>query len=285
MPFDEEFVTYVWFDALVNYFSVPNSHVDQSIWPADIHVIGKDILNFHAVYWPIILKVLNAPLPKTLLVHGWWLDGNSDKISKSYGNVVDPIQIINEYGVDAFRYHSIRELAIGPDGNWADDVFRFRYNAELVNDFGNLINRVLTMLNKYRFGVVPSISNVSVVAFTADTVVRETGILLKENNLQGALVSIWKLVDRANVYIERTQPFQLAKDPVYSDRLDEILYNLVEVCRLLAVLVWPFIPGTAEKIYNQLNLKESPSDWKYAEWGTIKSGHRIGTPAILFPRK
>ncbi len=302
LPFDPAFVTYVWFDALVNYFSVPAAlgdpgaldplgasgpaisapHPGLSLWPADVHVIGKDILKFHAVYWPIMLKALGAPLPKTLLVHGWWQKDGA-KLSKSTGNVVDPVAVIAEWGLDAFRYYVVRELGIGPDGNWTDDGFKARYNAELANGLGNLLNRALNMLNKYRGGVVPTASDE--LAAEVVVAVQATGDHLRANDLQGALVSIWTLVNRANLYVEQTKPFSLAKDPAQAARLDEVLYNLVEACRVLAVLLWPFIPGTSEKIFAQLDLTGSPSSWKLTTWGGLQPGHRIGAPLPLFPRK
>ena len=317
LPFDPAFVTYVWFDALVNYFSVPaslgdpaaaavlglgsgvsglgaevagNSELETrnsslaplSLWPADIHLIGKDILKFHAVYWPIMLKALGAPLPKTLLVHGWWQKDGA-KLSKTTGNVVDPIAIIDEWGLDAFRFYVVRELGIGPDGNWTDEGFKGRYNAELANGLGNLLNRSISMLNKYRGGVVPTRSD----ELKSEAVVALKAIegKLAGYDLQGALVEIWKEVNRANQYIEQTRPFSLAKDPAQVARLDEVLYNLVEICRILAVLLWPFIPATAEKIFAQLNVAGSPADWKLTAWGGLTAGHKIGAPIPLFPRK
>src|SRR5215472_2099000 len=158
IPFDTNFVTYVWFDALVNYTSIAFAHPELELWPADIHVIGKDIVKFHAVYWPIMLKAMGLPLPKTILTHGWW-QKNGERMSKSTGNVVDPVAIINEWGVDAFRFYVLRELDIGPDGNWTDAGFRARYQAELANGLGNLVNRSLSMLKRYRNGIVPPSSN------------------------------------------------------------------------------------------------------------------------------
>jgi methionyl-tRNA synthetase len=295
LPFDANFVTYVWFDALVNYISIPAAHGDKSffsqsstldsqlsLWPADVHVIGKDILKFHAVYWPIMLKAMNLPLPKQILVHGWWQKDGA-KISKSTGNVVDPIAVIDEWGLDAFRFYVLRELDIGPDGNWTDAGFRARYSAELANGLGNLVNRSLSMLKRYRNGIVPAKSD-ELAAFTAKAA-DETCALLKQNQLQGALQSIWTLVNRANKYVDETAPFKLAKDPAQSQRLDEVLYNLAETCRVLAVLLWPFLPGTTTKIYAQLGLTESPDKFSEATWGKLKSGHTIGEPAPLFPRK
>jgi methionyl-tRNA synthetase len=299
LPFDPNFVTYVWFDALSNYLSVPAAAGDAgvpadlrlasarpasqpAVWPADIHVIGKDILKFHAVYWPIMLRAMGAPLPKQVLVHGWW-QKDGQRMSKSTGNVVDPIAVIQEWGLDAFRFYLLRELDIGPDGNWTDSGFRARYSAELANGLGNLVNRSLTMLKRYRNGVVPRPS--SELAAEAGKVVAQTRALLDQNQLQGALLAIWSLVARANQYVDHTAPFKLSKDPAQAGRLDEVLYNLAEVCRILAVLLWPFLPGTASKMYSQLALAGEPSQFSASAWGGLTPGHTIGAPAPLFPRK
>jgi methionyl-tRNA synthetase len=301
LPFDPAYVTYVWFDALANYITIPASQGDPgvpagllgnssgsssgaplSLWPADIHIIGKDILKFHAVYWPIMLKAMGAPLPKQVLVHGWW-QKDGQKMSKSTGNVVDPVSVIDEWGVDAFRFYVLRELDIGPDGNWTDAGFKARYSAELANGLGNLVNRSLSMLKRYRDGVVPTPS--TELAADADKVISQTRSLLAQNELQGALQSIWSLVNRANQYVDQTAPFRLAKDPAQAARLDEVLYNLAEVCRILAVLLWPFLPGTASKIYAQLGLDGAPDKFSAARWGGLVSGLAIGAPAPLFPRK
>jgi methionyl-tRNA synthetase len=314
LPFDREFVTYVWFDALVNYISIAAAHGDKTVlagagragspptaeapnanerrarsdapylalWPADIHVIGKDIVKFHAVFWPIMLKAMGLPLPKQILVHGWWQKEGA-KISKSTGNIVDPVAVIDEWGLDAFRFYVLRELDIGPDGNWTDAGFRSRYQAELANGLGNLVNRSLSMLKRYRNGVVPAKHDE--LAAAAAKAADETRALLKQNQLQAALQSIWSLVTRANQYVDQTAPFKLAKDPAQAKRLDEVLYNLAETCRVLAVLLRPFLPGTATKIYAQLALNEAPDKLDAAIWGGLPAGHSIGEPAPLFPRK
>jgi methionyl-tRNA synthetase len=282
LPFDKDFVTYVWFDALVNYASIAFAHPELELWPADIHVIGKDIVKFHAVYWPIMLKAMNLPLPKQILVHGWW-QKDGQRISKSTGNVVDPIAVIDEWGLDAFRFYVLRELDIGPDGNWTDSGFKARYQAELANGLGNLVNRSLSMLKRYRQGIVPAPHNE--LAATAAKAADETRALLKQSQLQAALQSIWGLVSRANQYVDQTKPFTLAKDPAQAKRLDEVLYNLTETCRVLAVLLWPFLPGTSAKIYAQLGLTGAPDKLDTAAWGALQSGHQIGEPAPLFPRK
>ena len=313
IPFDPAYVTYVWFDALVNYISVPAAlgdagvglgsgvsglgteaslcppqtpdarpHPPLSLWPADAHVIGKDIIKFHAVYWPIMLKAMGLPLPKQLLVHGWWQKDGA-KMSKSTGNVVDPVAVIDDWGLDAFRYYVVRELDIGPDGNWTDATFAARYGAELANGLGNLVNRSLSMLKRYRNGVVPARHDE--LAAEANQFAQAAVAALRESHLQTALVETWKLVTRANQYVDQTAPFKLAKDPAQSARLDEVLYNLVETCRVLAVLLHPFIPGTAAKIYSQLNLSGAPDKLALAAWGGLTPGHNIGEPAALFPRR
>jgi methionyl-tRNA synthetase len=302
LPFDPAYVTYVWFDALVNYISIPAARGDPTVlnalrslqlkfpsqaapvelWPADAHVIGKDILKFHAVYWPIMLKAMGLPLPRQILVHGWW-QKNGARISKSTGNVVKPFKVIGEWGIDAFRYYVVRELAIGPDGNWTDAGFAARYQAELANGLGNLVNRSLSMLKRYRNGVVPRRSDelASETLQTVSAVQRN----LREYQLQAALENIWRLVTCANQYVDRTAPFKLAKDAANAARLDEVLYNLTEVCRVLAVLLWPFVPTSSERIYAQLALDGSPGRFSEADWGRLGAGHSIGEPAPLFPRK
>lgn len=299
IPFDPAYVAYVWFDALVNYISVPAALGDTtvlgatssqlstlnsqlSLWPADAHVIGKDIIKFHAVYWPIMLKAIGLPLPRQLLVHGWWQKDGA-KMSKSTGNVVDPVAVIDDWGLDAFRFYVVRELDIGPDGNWTDAGFAARYQAELANGLGNLVNRSLSMLKRYRNGVIPARHDE--LAPDAAKAAADTVAHLRVSELQKALHSIWTLVTRANQYVDQTAPFKLAKDPVQAARLNEVLYNLVESCRVLAVLLHPFIPGTAAKIYAQLNLPGTPDKLALAAWGGLQAGHTIGEPAALFPRR
>jgi methionyl-tRNA synthetase len=301
LPFDPDFVTYVWFDALSNYVTAPGSlgdpavlgaldphlslvtgHPPLELWPADLHVIGKDILRFHAVYWPIMLKAAGLPLPRQILVHGWW-EKDGAKMAKSTRNVVDPVAVIDEWGVDAFRYYVVRELDIGPDGNWTAAGFEARYSAELANGLGNLINRSLSMLKRYRQGVVPARSDE--LAVEVGRAADEAVARLRANQLQAALVSIWTIVTRANQYVDQTAPFRLAKDPAQAKRLDEVLYNLVETCRILAVLLWPFIPASSERIYVQIGLTGAPNRLALAGWGGLEAGHQIGEPAPLFPRR
>ena len=283
LPFDPDYVTYVWFDALTNYLSIPRSRGEEAeLWPADIHVIGKDILKFHAVYWPIMLKAAGLDMPGQVLVHGWWQKDNQ-KMSKSIGNVVDPIEVIDDWGLDAFRYYVVRELAIGPDGNWTDDGFATRYGAELANGLGNLVNRSLSMLNRYRDGIVPELNDELLAEALAarDKLVEQ----LKASELQEGLRTIWSYIARVNQYVDQTAPFKLAKDPSQTERLGEVLYNLVESCRLLAVWLQPYLPITSQRMREQLNVAADTANIAETSWGELVAGHQINQPEPLFPRR
>lgn len=299
LPFDPDYVTYVWFDALSNYISVPAAMGDPavceplglspppdappvSLWPADHHVLGKDILKFHAVYWPIMLKAMGVPLPRQVLAHGWW-QKEGEKISKTTGNIVDPVVVIDDWGLDAFRYYVVRELDIGPDGNWTDAGFEARYSAELANGLGNLVNRSLAMLNRYRKGVVPR--SHSELAPEASRTIEEVRTRLNKNHLQVSLKTIWEFITHTNRYVDHTVPFKLAKQPDQADRLDEVLYNLAEAVRLIACLIEPFLPTSARRIYRQMNLGDSPAPLLDLEWGGLQPGHKVGSPEPLFPRR
>lgn len=309
LPFDPEFVTYVWFDALANYASIPaalgdpaleklrpaeaNPASSLSLWPADVHVVGKDILKFHAVYWPIMLKAAGLPLPRQICVHGWW-QKDGEKMSKSVGNIVDPLAVIDEWGLDAFRFYLVRELDIGPDGNWTDQGFQARYSAELANGLGNLVNRSLSMIRQYRDGILPEprrnlenaadAETASLPAEVSQTVAAVKN-QLRRHQLQAALRTTWSLIAKANQYIDRTAPFKLAKQPGQADRLDQILYNLAETVRILAILIWPTLPNTAERIFTQLGIEGKPDRLADAVWGQLPEGRPIGKPQPLFPRK
>ena len=309
LPFDPEFVTYVWFDALSNYASIPaalgdpaleklrpadaNPQSSLSLWPADVHVVGKDILKFHAVYWPIMLKAAGLPLPRQICVHGWW-QKDGEKMSKSIGNVVNPLEVIDEWGLDAFRFYLVRELDIGPDGNWTDQGFQARYSAELANGLGNLVNRSLSMIRRYRNGILPNPSrnrenaaNTETTSLPAEVsqTVAAVKSQLRRRQLQAALLATWSLIAKANQYIDRTAPFKLAKQPGQADRLDEILHNLAETVRILAILIWPTLPNAAERIFTQLGIEGKPDRLAGAVWGQLPKDHPIGKPEALFPRK
>ena len=298
LPFDAGFVTWVWFDALVNYISVPFALGDPVVrqglapsappaapgllaWPADLHVIGKDILKFHSVYWPIMLKAMGLPLPRQILVHGWW-QKDGQKLSKSTGNVVDPLAVIDAWGLDAFRYYLVRELDIGPDGNWTDAGFRSRYQSELANGVGNLVNRSLSMIQRYRNGAVPGGTH-QLARETEETWSRAVAAY-RANALQEALRHAVALVTRANQYIDQTSPFKIAKDPARAGDLDDILRTLAEVCRALGILLWPVMPGAAEKLQRQLGFAEVNTHLA-AMPPPLPAGHLIGEVFPLFPRR
>jgi methionyl-tRNA synthetase len=308
LPFDPEYVTYVWFDALLNYITVPAERGDPGVasmlglpaqdtaaplWPA-VHVIGKDILRFHAVYWPILLRAIGLPVPKQILAHGWW-QKDGQKLSKSTGNIVEPDTVIAAWGVDAFRYFLVRELDIGPDGNWTDAGFATRYNADLANTLGNFVNRSLSMLQRYRKGVVPAPTKEKnggpdgrrtlqpfAEEFTASA--REAHLSFSP---QTAVARAMELATTGNVFVDDRKPFKLAKGTREEDarELDAVLYSLAETCRILAILLWPVIPGAAQAIYAQLGLEGAPNRFEESEWGGLPEGHRIAGPHPLFPRK
>jgi len=196
--------------------------------------------------------------------------------------VVDPVAVIDKWGQDAFRYFMVRELDLGPDGNWTDAGFEGRYNAELANGLGNLLNRSLSMLQKYRGGVLASVSNE--LEGEAAAIAAKAESHLRGNHLQDALVAIWELVVRGNQYIEQNRPFSLAKDPTQAERLDAVLYNLIETCRILAVMLHPFLPKTSERIYAQLKVCGEPDHWTSTKWGELVARHQVGEPVPLFPR-
>ena len=295
LPFDAGYVTYVWFDALVNYISVPFARGDPAVrqplgsgeassfeaWPADLHVIGKDILKFHAVYWPIMLKAMGVPLPRQVLAHGWW-QKEGRRLSKSTGNVVDPLAVIDQWGLDALRFYLVRELDIGPDGNWTDAGFSARYHSELANGLGNLVNRSLSMIVRYRGGRMPGGAN-QLAAETAGTWDRAVAAY-RANALQQALQQCGALVTRANQYIDQRAPFKMARDAARAGELDNILYTLAEVCRALGVLLWPVMPGTAEKLQRQLGLASVNANLAQPP-PPLEAGRPVGEVFPLFPRK
>lgn len=295
-PFDSGYVTYVWVDALVNYISVPGYATDNrrfaKWWPADVHLVGKDILTTHAVYWSTLLMALGLDLPKTLFAHGWWtVDG--EKMSKSRGNVVDPNAMAAEYGADAFRYFLLREVPFGQDGDFSITAMTARYNSELANDLGNLFSRTLTMIERYAGGVVPRphpnriMAEDRRMAGLVKSLDRTVGNEMDRFAFHRALREIWTLVDFANRYVERNAPWDLAKDPRKRTRLETVLYQLAETLRVLAVYLFPFMPATAQTMTTGLGWATSleqalkPRDF---QWGRLKPGQPVRKGEPLFPR-
>ncbi len=293
LPFDRDYVTYVWFDALMNYATFAGYRAAEGaglpdfaeLWPCDAHVIGKDILvPAHGIYWPIMLKAAGVDAMPKLLVHGWWNLGGA-KVSKSAGNVVDPAALAERYGADALRYYLMRDIATGQDADFNEDRLRSRYNADLANDLGNLVNRTVSMARRYRGGVLaaaptePSADAASMKALAAD-VVRRFDAAMENYQVHAALEAAWELIVAANGFVESSAPWKLAKDPAQSARLDEVLSTLVESARLASVLVHPVIPGSSAQLLVQLGCGESRSP----SWGQIASGHAVGEPSPVFPR-
>ncbi len=295
VPFDKDFVAYVWFDALINYISGAGYPHDMErfnkLWPADFHIIGKDIIRHHAVYWPIMLKALGIDLPKAIFAHGWWVI-KGEKMSKSKGNVVDPLDMIARYGVDPYRYFLLREVAFGLDGTFSEEALTARYNSDLANDLGNLLNRTLTMAEKYFEGKVPTTTGVKS-QFTGK--MKEIAAALGGDlekaipnfNFIAALENIWKLVNAANKSIEEAKPWALAKEGK-TEELSDVIYSLLESLRIVAVAISPFMPETAKNIAEQLGIPretlDKPMLADIKTWGKLKSGHPLHKTNPLFPR-
>lgn len=291
LPFDEDQVTYVWFDALINYISAPgyDGHTIDPRWPA-IHVIGKDILvPAHAIYWPIMLRALGLPLPRQILVHGFWLR-NQEKMSKSLGNVIDPLDVIDLYGPDAFRYFVLREMALGQDADFSPDQFHQRYHSELANNLGNLVNRAVSMLARYRASLLPApapeTDGPEEAALRTDVLeaIRAYRAGVDKLQLHIALADLWKAITRANQYAESAAPWKLAKDPALAPRLDRVLHELVAVLTLLLGELEPLLPFTVQRARTQLGDLPLPPGTGAPAWPTLPPGHRLGSAEPLFPR-
>lgn len=294
VPIDPKHVIYVWFDALTNYLT-PIGYLDDpekfhKYWPADLHLVGKEIVRFHTIIWPCILMALDLPLPKKVYGHGWLIvDG--DKMSKSKGNVVDPIGLIDEFGADAIRYFLLREINLGQDGNFSRDALIGRINSDLANDLGNLLHRTLSMTLKFQDGVVKAPAGESDVDRSLKEDARETVAFFEKNmedmQLSLTIKKVWAFISRANKYIDETAPWALAKDPAKEQELANVLYNLTEALRVISVLISPFMPTTAVRIWQQLGLAQDFASVRtedIEQWGGVPAGLHVGTPEQLFPR-
>jgi methionyl-tRNA synthetase len=284
LPWDHDQVIYVWWDALLNYvtgltYARDGEDLTERFWPPDLHVMAKDILKFHAVYWPALLMAAGYELPRQMVVHGYLLM-EGEKMSKSRGNVLDPFEVIERFGADALRHYCFREVSFGQDGSVSAEGFQARYETELANDYGNLASRTLAMVSRYRDGVVPDSSPDPALEpeFRAATArVRE---LLDAAELTQALEEIWKLVRRLNQYVEERRPWDLAKADESSGELDTVLYGLVEGLRVATLLLYPYMPETSDKLLDALG-EEGRA---LAEFGSRGGGQAVERLPALFPK-
>ncbi|MGM0471049.1 MAG: methionine--tRNA ligase [Bacillota bacterium] len=294
VPVDEEHVIYVWFDALISYLTGIGFRSDEErfeqAWPADVHLVGKDILRFHTIIWPAILMAADLPLPKQIFGHGF-LTVEGGKMSKSKGNVVDPLKLADDFGIDAVRYYLMREVAFGSDGSYSTESFIGRINSDLANDLGNLLNRTVAMVDQYCDKVIPEPKGST--AYDEDlkeTARQELTAMsddIEELEFSTALEHLWTFIRRTNKYIDQTTPWILAKDESKADELGTVLYNLLEALRTVAIVLQPFLPKAPHKIWEQLGIAADLDDqsWSDAEeWGLLEPGLEVKPGDPIFPR-
>ena len=284
LPFDSDYVTYVWFDALINYITAPGYNVNEEnfnkYWPANYHLIGKDILTTHSVYWPTMLMSANIPLPQAIFAHGWWLIGES-KMSKSLGNVVDPLGLIKEYGVDPVRYYLMREMVLGQDASFTIESFIKRYNSDLANDFGNLLSRISNLLKKFFDSRIPQDEDDSSEGLDVKSKAVETVAIVREKidvmRVNEAIEIILQFVRSINKYIETKAPWKLAKEE--PEIAGKVLFTAAEALRVSAILLSPIMPNRTQTVLETLGATESGLDW-----GGLTSGIEVKLHDPLFPR-
>ncbi len=293
LPFDRDYVTYVWFDALMNYATFAGYRAEanaelpdfDTLWPCDAHVIGKDILvPAHGIYWPVMLKASGVDVMPRLLVHGWWNLGGA-KVSKSAGNVVDPNALADRYGADALRYYLMRDIVTGRDADFNEERLRIRYNSDLANNLGNLVNRTVSMIRRYRDGTLSvsaaeKSSDVTALESVGADAVRRFDEAMEGSQIHAALEAAWDLTSAANAFVEVAAPWKLAKDPTQAARLDEVLRALLEASRLASALLHPILPTASERLLEQLGFAGNLS----ASWGVADADHAVGEPSPVFPK-
>jgi methionyl-tRNA synthetase len=286
VPWDPEQVVYVWVDALLNYYSAlsyarEGEDLTDRFWPASLHVIAKDILKFHAVFWPAILMAADLAVPQRVFIHGYLLM-DEHKMSKSLGNVLDPFEVMDVYGTDALRYYLLREVAFGQDGSISPEGFESRYTTELANTYGNLASRTLAMIGRYRDGRIPQAEPAPELAEDFEGLAEHVADRLDRVEVSAALDEIWQRVRRLNRYVQDQAPWQLAKQEGTDAQLDEILYGLAEGLRVVSVLLLPWIPDTAERLLVALGTDDRSLD--SARLGAHGGGTTVGELGQLFPK-
>jgi len=288
VPWDPSHVFYVWFDALLNYYTAlgyarPGEDLTERYWPANFHVIGKDILKFHTVFWPAMLMAADLPVPQHVFVHGFLLGSDGRKMSKSLGNVLDPFEVIEQYGTDALRFYLMRDVAWGNDGAVGIEAARTRYESELANEYGNLASRTIAMITRYRDGVIPSAGTDQVLGRDFEGLAATVARLFDRADLTQALEQIWQRVRRLNRYVEERAPWQLARDAESAVALDETLASLAEGVRVVSVLLHPYMPTSVEKLLSALG--GDGLGYAGAAYGPRGSGGRVTALEPLFPKR
>jgi methionyl-tRNA synthetase len=288
VPWDPGHVFYVWFDALLNYYTAlgyarPGEDLTDRFWPATYHIVGKDILKFHTVFWPALLMAADLPLPKHVFVHGFLLGADGRKMSKSLGNVLDPFEVMDELGVDALRFYLLRDVVFGADGTVGVDAVTARYEAELANEYGNLASRTIAMVHRYRDGVVPDVETDPELAAEFDGLPEQVADLLDRAEVTIALEQIWQRVRRCNRYVEEQAPWQLAKDPGSAAALDRVLVSLAEALRVISVLLAPYMPSSTAKLLDALAAPEL--SYAGARFAARGGGRSVAALEPLFPKR
>jgi methionyl-tRNA synthetase len=286
VPWDESQVVYVWIDALLNYYTAlsyarPGEDLTEQFWPATVHLIGKDILKFHAVIWPAMLMAAGIEVPEKVAIHGFLLLGEH-KMSKSLGNVIEPFHVTEVYGPDALRFYVLREVSFGSDGEVSPEGFETRYNTELANEYGNLASRTLSMINSFRDGVVPDGQPPEELVAEFDGLLEAVKARIDEVELTAALDEIWRRIKRLNRYVQDEEPWKLAKDPAEAERVDQVLYTLAEGLRVVSVLLHAFMPVKAEQLLTALG--REALGLEDARLGSVPGGATVGELGQLFPR-